>query len=276
MKRRTSLLLLFLTAWLLTVPALADVAWEPENSFYKRNERQCEPEERFYWVNGPEGYLTLREEPNGKPIANVKNGVRFYVNGTYEKGGVRWGLVNYNLNDGTDSYLAVAGDAETGWNEAWLSMEDMVLYYDQQCFREDHAGELTSEQKTFTVAGKAFCFYEYPGGPFIWQMDAADTREMEPVQTAIVYTDAAGREWGHVGYWYGNRNIWFCLSDPENPNLSVEDHTPDLYPAAEGDAGSVLPVYTEAESVPVWIIAGVVLVCGVTAYLLLRMRRKKT
>ena len=155
MKRRTSLLLLFLTAWLLTVPALADVAWEPENSFYKRNERQCEPEERFYWVNGPEGYLTLREEPNGKPIANVKNGVRFYVNGTYEKGGVRWGLVNYNLNDGTDSYLAVAGDAETGWNEAWLSMEDMVLYYDQQCFREDHAGELTSEQKTFTVAGKA-------------------------------------------------------------------------------------------------------------------------
>ena len=55
MKRRTSLLLLFLTAWLLTVPALADVAWEPENSFYKRNERQCEPEERFYWVNGPEG-----------------------------------------------------------------------------------------------------------------------------------------------------------------------------------------------------------------------------
>ena len=62
MKRRTSLLLLFLTAWLLTVPALADVAWEPENSFYKRNERQCEPEERFYWVNGPEGYLTLRTE----------------------------------------------------------------------------------------------------------------------------------------------------------------------------------------------------------------------
>ena len=107
-------------------------------------------------------------------------------------------------------------------------------------------------------------------------MDAADTREMEPVQTAIVYTDAAGREWGHVGYWYGNRNIWFCLSDPENQNLSVEDHTPDLYPAAEGDAGTVLPVYTEAESVPVWIIAGVVLVCGVTAYLLLRMRRKKT
>ena len=56
----------------------------------------------------------------------------------------------------------------------------------------------------------------------------------------------------------------------------MEDHTPDLYPAAEGDAGTVLPVYTEAESVPVWIIAGVVLVCGVTAYLLLRMRRKKT
>lgn len=265
-----------LAVWLLAVPALADVAWEPENGFYRRNERQCEPEERLYWTNSPDGYVTLREAPDGQAIANVKNGVRYYVLGTFEKSGRRWGLANYNLNDGADGYLAVADGAETGWHEAWLPMEDLVLYYDQMCFQEDHREALSAVQKEFAVAGRAFCFYEYPGGPFIWQMNPADTRNMDPIRTALLYTDEEGREWGQVGYWQGHRNIWFCLSDLENPDLPAEDHTPDLYPAAEGGAGAVLPDDAVSDrDVTVWTAAAVVLVCGVTAALLLRMKKRK-
>lgn len=275
MRGRNCLLSLLLAAWLLAVPAQADVIWEPSNSFYKDHADQCELEERVYWINGPEGYVTLREAPDGRPIANVKNGSKFYVNWVWKKGNDRWGVVNCDLTGEPDKYLAVADGTEKGWQELWLPLEETVLYYDTQSFEEDHRGELSPERKTFAVADKALCFYEYPGGPLIWQMDPADTRDENNVETAVVYTDPAGREWGKVGYWYGNRNIWFCLSDLENPDLPVEDHTPDLYPAAEGEAGAVLPAYTGAGRVTAPIYAAVGLVCGVTAVLLLRMKKRK-
>lgn len=258
---------LLLAMWVLAVPALADVAWEPENSFYQRHQNQCELEERMYWVNGAEGYAVLQEEPEGKPIATVKNGVKVFVNGIYDDA---WALITYNVDQDPERYLAVASDAEEGYHEAWLPMEELVRYYDSQCFEEEHRTELSAERRTFEAADKALCLYEYPGGPFTWQMDPLNTKEMAPVETQLLYTDAEGREWGKVGYWYGSRNIWFCLSDLENPDLPEEDHMPELVPAA---ASASLPEWRDTAVVlAVLAVAGV---CAVTAVLLALLRRKK-
>ena len=167
---------LLLAAWMLMVPAFADVAWEPENSFYKRNQERCELEERVYWVNGGEGFSVLREEPDGEPIATVKNGVKVFANGIYED---TWALITYNIAQDPERYLEVAPGAKEGYHEAWLPMEDLVRYYDSQCFEEEYKTELQAERRAFEVAGKAFCYYEYPGGPFIWQMDPLNTKDMD-------------------------------------------------------------------------------------------------
>lgn len=267
---------ILLAAWLLAVPALADIIWEPQNSFYQRHQGQCERENRSYWTNSPEGYVTLRESPNGKAVANVKNGQVIYTEYRYQNGGEDWGLAELRAEDLEESILAADESAidDGQWLELWFPMGEMQLRYDQQSFREDHPGEITAGERTVDVDGLALCYYEFPGGEFEWQMETMYTKDMEPITFSELYTDAEGREWGYLGYWYGVRNIWFCISDLENTDLPVEDHTPDLYPAAEGDAGAVLPDDAMPDNTA-WVIAAVVLVCGVTAALLLRMKKRK-
>lgn len=261
---------------LLGITAFADVAWEPENSFYQRNQRKCEAEERTYWVNGEAGYVTIREEPEGKPLVNVKNGVKYYVYGTYTKDGETWGLVNYNVSDDETAYLAVSDEVEPGWTEAWVPMADMVLYYDQQSFREDHPGEIIEQEKAVAVDGKALCYYEYPCGPLNWQMEKKYMQSVDPITVRECYVDSDGKTWGYVSYWRGNREVWICLDDPENPDLQTENHTPELIPAAEGAVGTALPEWEASEETSLLYVAiGVAAVCGVTAVLIFRMRKKK-
>lgn len=278
MKKLLRLLLTVLAVSALTAPALADVIWEPQNGFYQRHQNQCERENRSYWTNSPEGYVTLRESPGGRAIANVKNGRPIYTEYIYQSGGEAWGLAELRTEDLEGDLLAADEHAvsENRWLEVWFPMDGMLLRYDQQSFREDHTGEILAEKRTVDVDGLALCYYAFPGGEFDWQMDPQYTKDMEPLTVSEIYTDEAGREWGYVSYWYGSRNIWFCLSDLEDPALPVEDHTPDLYPAAEGGAGTVLPDDAVSDGdVTVWIAAAVILVCGVTAVLLLRMKKRK-
>ena len=44
----------------LSAPAYADVMWEPNsNYFYDTHQDQCEYENRGYYANGREGFITL-------------------------------------------------------------------------------------------------------------------------------------------------------------------------------------------------------------------------
>ena len=48
------------------------------------------------------------------------------------------------------------------------------------------------------------------------------------------YLDPQGRFWAYVGYCYGYRDTWLCLSDPANPELPViEGIIPGTVPAGE-------------------------------------------
>ena len=258
---------------LLCVTAFADVAWEADNSFYKRHSRKCEPVNRVYWVNGTEGYVTAREEPDGKPLANIRNGELHHVYGTYEKDNVRWGLISFRLESAKfagEQYLAVAEDLDHQQRyEAWVPMEDLVLRYDHQSFLEDHAGQVREVEERADFTGLLYCKYRYPGGELSWQQTG---RYDHSARITLIYTDEKGNEWGYAPYFYGN-SPWFCLSDPENPNLQTEDRTPDLIPEAES---ALLPEWMAPPNYTAFYVsAAVVVLCGITAMLLIRMMRKK-
>lgn len=260
------LLCALLAAWLLAVPALADIIWEPQNSFYQRHQSQCEPEDRQYLTNGPEDAVSLLESPGGKLLAKVKNGARLYINHIYTGKEGAWGLVNYDADWAPEDYLETAEGASGG--EAWVPMDEMLLRYDQQSFREDHAGEFVVEERTISLSGLRYCSYEFPGGELEFQQQNPESEAEVTVRE--LYTDEAGREWGYASYFYGSRDIWFCLSDLEDPDLPVEEHAAVPYTAPEKTDAEA-----REETAGAWLPVAVVLVCGVTAALLLRMKKKK-
>lgn len=262
----------FLSVCLLSVSALADVIWEPESSFYALHRGSCELEQRSYWVNSPEGYTTLWDEPGGTPVANIPNGTLLFVYYRYQDSRGDWGIVEYSADTLRETALTLDESEipEDRWFEVWVPMEDLVNRYDNQSFLEEYAGELLDEERTLSLSGLLYCTYTYPEGP----LNFHQTQKFEAVELTLspIYVDASGREWGHVGYFYGDRNVWFCISDPENPNLTGPSREPELYPAVT----EAMELPAAERGIPVWVIPAVAALCAVTGYLLFRMRRKKT
>lgn len=258
-----------LTLCLLCGTAFADVLWEPQSSFYQRNANQCELEQRTYWLNSPDGYVTLWDAPGGNALASLPNGETLHIYYRWQGATGSWGAAELSAEALEEQALTISGDFKDRWVEVWVPMEDLILQYDHRSFLEDHADEVREESRAVDLSGIRYCVYPYPGGVLRYQRERGGTDL--PVTLSPLYTDPEGREWGCCGYLYGDRNIWLCISDLENPDLPVEDHTPDLYPAAE--TAPELPVSTGSSSL--WLAGGAVaVVCGVTAFLILRMKKR--
>lgn len=256
---------------LVPLTALADVAWEPANSFYKLHYDQCKAEERSYWVNGEAGYVTLRQEPEGKPLANIKNGTVRYVYGTYNLNGKLWGLVGFSAGYEGDIYLSKAHDLGDDYREAWVLMDEMVLKYDHREFMSEFGHEV-DETARRRVDCEAALFYDYPGGTV--RYEKAQTL-FDSVEIWEIYIDPQGREWGYINYWRGTRDIWICIDDPENPDLQYADHMPELYPTPEG-VGTDLPAWNIWRSTAFrWTVAGVAVVCIVTVARIAYLKKKR-
>lgn len=258
-----------LTLCLLCGTALADVLWEPESSFYQRNQDACVLEQRAYYTNSPEGCVTLWDAPGGNALAVLPNGETLHVYYRYQESGGDWGVAEISTELLKAAALTVSGLGGDRWVEVWVPMEDMTLKYDHQSFLEDHADSVRDESRTVDLSGLNYCVYPYPGGALSYQRESGEA-ELQ-VTLSPLYTDEAGREWGCCGYLYGDRDLWLCVSDLENPELPVEDHEPELYPAAE--ITPELPASTG--SVSLWLTGSAVAVlCGVTAFLILRMKKR--
>lgn len=258
-----------LTLCLLCGTALADVLWEPESSFFQRNQDDCTLEQRAYYTNSPEGCVTLWDAPGGNALAVLPNGETLYVYYRYQESGGDWGAAEVSVEHLKEAALTIGGLGGDRWVEVWFPLSEMTLQYDHQSFQEDHADRVREESQTVDLSGLRYCVYPYPGGALSYQRESGEA-ELK-VTLSPLYTDEAGREWGYCGYLYGDRNLWLCVSDLENPELPVEDHTPELYPAAE--TAPDLPAATG--TVSLWLTGGAIAVlCGVTAFLILRMKKR--
>ncbi|MBE6996021.1 MAG: hypothetical protein E7429_04765 [Ruminococcaceae bacterium] len=256
------LLCALLTVWLLAVTVSADVIWTPDDNFYNTHANQCEYLDRSYYTNGVEGGVVLYEKPGGRDIAVLENGVALRVSFTYEKDGTVWGVVEYGES------------RKTGW----LDMKDMLLIYDNRSFTEEHEAEFVPYDGSFAELCKSedrrVIFWSYPGsGQIVADFDHLEQGYSELLPDPV-WTDADGRVWGRIGYYMAARG-WVCLSDPANENLPVTERAYDLHPSA---APETVPVVQTSHTMDnLWVVcAAVAAVCGVTAVLLFRMRRKHT
>ena len=260
MKHMRYLLCGLLAVCLLSAAALADVIWEPDDDFYRQHSEDCEYLGRSYYVNGPEGGAALYQNPGGGYVRVVENGVPLYISFTYtDLGGTLWGVAEY-------------GDAgDTGW----VDMADLLLIYDNQSFMEEHEAEFVPYDNSFedlcSSENQRVLFWTYPGSGRICGDFETLHQDYSPLQPDVTWTDGDGRVWGRVGYYMAARG-WVCLSEPDNEELPVTEHSYDLYPA--GDLSQVGSAPGPVTLGSLWAVCGaVVLVCGVTAFLIFRMKK---
>lgn len=182
----------------ITKDVQADVIWEPEDSFYKMHAEECEYHNRNYIANGPEGKVTVYKSPEvNLKITTLENGTRVHVDYLYEtKDGVLWGIYD-------------------NWEEnvtGWMPMDYMNLEYDHICFMEEFGNEVQSKEELLPqeYVGKEIYIWSYPGSErnstFVPQ---------DQIEFSNVFEDEEGNTWGHVGYYYGWRNIWVCIDNPQ-------------------------------------------------------------
>ena len=269
MKRLFVFLLTLLTLLALAAPAYADIMWEPnDNSFYDRHRSQCEYENRSYYANGKEGFVTMWDAPNGSMVrAQFENGEKLRIYFIY-KGS--YGLAAY-WTDGKET-------------SGWVPMAELELVYDYISFEEEYADRITAYNGEFAAYSgdvETVNFYEYPGAPEVSRSyptsgqgdvlgnltGTSDNRSY----ISSIFIDEDGRTWGYVNYMYGHLNSWFCLEEPDGeefPVRAVPD--PGLTPAQT-------PRLPAAGYTPYILVAAVMIVtAGLLVFFYGKKRKKPT
>ena len=197
------LVLMFALLLLLPTLTMADAIVEPENSFYRTHQNECEHRTgRVYLINGPDGSQSIYTAPGGTVSKTVENGTGFYCQWFY-----------------TDAQGNVWGFAEAF--DAWVPMGYTLVQYDFIAFEEEHRDAITDNKEQIAVESEPAYLYPYPGGPNPFEFDG-----LKGCVPAQCYTDENGRLWGFIPYIYGLRNYWVCLSAPGSKALTEAEKAP--------------------------------------------------
>lgn len=221
-KRIFALIITVLMLAAFAVPAFADVIIEPENNgFYQKHSDDCDHDDAKAYTARAEAGVNMYDEPNGKVVYVKDAGEIFYSQWYYiAEDGVEWRCHMFYNGSSFDSY--------------WFNINDVLRLYDYNDFEAEHKKEFYDASEIECDISKAV-FYEYPCGPV--KYSAAELHEFEPCFQQY-FKDEASREWGYIGYSYGIRNVWVCLSDPENAALS-EGEQRLLDPVSGAEAGTM-------------------------------------
>ena len=252
----------FLCYMLCILPVRADVIWEPQESFYEEVSSECEYVGRVFTANGPDGEVILYASPvSGRVIARWENGFKAYISFTYEdKNGTIWGI--YEEGD----------SSKTGW----MPMEYMDVVYDGISFGEEYMADITEQNGALDeqYLGKSIYYWRYPGASEGYDMKV----ESYVPEYHRTYVDSQGHTWGNVGYYFGHKNVWICLDQPE-----AEFDT--LYPGGTSGIGEAQPTEKDFPAdritpdgkqnlVIVLVVLLVIFVTGVLVVMLKRGNRK--
>ena len=190
--------------------AYADVIVPPENDFYTEHQDQMVYLDRSFVANGEGGSVSVKKAPGiTQDIDTIQNGEAAYIEYSCLYEGNFWGFTN-----------AYSG---------WVRLDQMLVLYDYVAFYEDHENEFYSYDGDYAEIKEA-------RSAIAWPWPGADTPNWtiedlgaEYFSVPYAYKDEEGREWGFVTYLFGNRNIWVCLSDPLDQNLSTPRPAPSVW-----------------------------------------------
>jgi preprotein translocase subunit SecG len=201
--------------------ARADGIAVPDNGFYNRHRSACVSLNRSFYANGKDGSVSLVKEPGTQTeVISCENGTVLYVMFTYVHNRASWGLTE----------VSASSQKFTGW----IPMDDLLLVYDYISFAEDHADELLSSTAAVRYAAvkeaEEIVFYTWPGSGVTAVTMDKDTKtrwlENNSGYSQTSYTDGEGRDWALIGYAFGIRNVWLCLSDPANAEIPAFNPVP--------------------------------------------------
>lgn len=206
-------LCLLLVLTLFSTCAFADLIAEPGDEFYRRNRQDCRHLGALYSAMGPEGCVIFYKSPkNSQTAFRLENGKSIYIDFIYEDAnGVVWGVA--------EQYSG--GTYKTGWAPMDYLWED----YSSDLFISQYSESIRSEERKLETENGdgTINLWSYPGSESCYELsfDAYD------LEFNRIFTDEQGREWGYVGYFYGNRDKWVLLDDP---GASFEEVYPDGAP----------------------------------------------
>ena len=199
MKRILSLLLALVFVLALSPAVSADVIFQPEDNFYAKHHEECEYLDRVYLTSGPNGSVTVYKSPESASVVQtLDNGTQLWISYVYpDKDGIFWGFCEYH--------------GKGHW-AGWIPMDYLLLKYDSIAFREEFADRIEKNGGEVQADGVVH-FWSYPGSDTL-SADIAVQKEDHLPQYDLLFTDDAGRKWGHVNYYMGIRDVWVCLDDP--------------------------------------------------------------
>lgn len=303
MKRSARFLAVLLLVLLMIPAAHADLIITPDNDFFEQHDYDCFLLSRAFYTNGPKGYVTVWEAPEGKSyIGQYENGVQLGAGWQYEN----WVSVLFVHENGKRS-------------EGWACLDELALIYDHISFEKEYRDQITPYNGEFDPSvyrdnppqitePNTIHFYDYPGAPAPngqylstgdWGRlsDFFNAVDSEKCPIISVFVDENGLTWGYIRFWMGHRESWFCLDDPFGENFPVRE-VPESEVISVGKKGEIsdLPVATmeipvvrkgdtqtltpPAEPVPPgtaslapWLLVGGVVI--VTLPLLWKLRKKK-
>lgn len=264
MKRRLlSLLLLLSVLSGLTIPASADILWEPmENDYYWKHYEDMDYMDQNYHV--PDGMTAnLYTSPEGGSlVTTLEAGARLYV-GPY-------GVVNGE----TWAVCYVSGDYQT---QGWVRLGRLQKEYSHKDFMEDFKDSLTYDAVVYDAADLKGTVptWTYPGSgvrdhELVFDGTAASYNDGK-LECRTVYTDPSGGKWGYVGYYMG-RCGWIYLEDLYNEAPPAFPQTP------ENTVTDTAPTEETPGNHPVSILGTIllaVLVIGLTGFAIYTLKRKK-
>ncbi len=222
---------------LLPILSLADAAWEPDNDFFMQHARECTYEYRTYIAQSA---VVVRDEPDGKPVYEVKDEGELFVYFIYtDANGKRWAA--------TDEYVE-----NEGWLTGWVLMDKLELKYDSQSFCEDHRSELVLPPKDEYYLPDVRIEDEIEA--YVWTYPNSGERlgtvyiqKDYPMEFTALYTDELGRNWGLCDYYAAWRDFWVFLDDPEKINIPSP---PTPAPAPTTETTSTPEAATEVTETP--------------------------
>ncbi len=261
MRKMVKLLSFAFAMFLCTQTVHADVIWEPQNSFYEKHREECEIVGREYVANGPDGKVIVYKSPeNALEVGTFENGESTWITWIYkDSDGILWGCPNKMEN-------------------GWLPMDYMQVVYDYISFEEEYGSQFMEESGSVDefYIDKSVYFWKYPGSENYEKMDLDPEWTTWMPEYHKTYVDEAGRKWGFCGYYYGTRNFWVCLDEPDADFEKLYGETISGEVITESDAAPIV----EAEIVPkgnetlglIGISVGVVVI--VTGVILIKMKKK--
>ncbi len=282
MKRILTLLFALVLALSLGMSALADVIFEPDDDFFEKHRDECHYENRVYIASGENGYASAKKAPTSKKTEwEIPNGTEIYISFVWaEDGG--WGL--------KDSH-------------GWISMAELTVKYDGISFEQEHGSEFLypEEPETLDLTDREsllLCRYPGDGEPFMTISASGEDYwwnwPPEDLSFNTIYEDPEGRRWGYVGYYYGLRDFWVCLTAPDDASVGGgEAPQPTEMPApteapvsTEAPAPTLTPASPEPTELPPiidpepprpfpWLPAGLAAGAAVIAGILLAVFRRK-